>query len=1242
MPLFNYNIFKISQLVSGDSINDIISHIISMKTDLKGINGPKPEAKIKIKKMLEKGVDNISEADIESIEGLISNDLKQKIPNFEKAIENARESISKKLTEKSKQLPAGQQGSKLKDFKLFKFVDKTIRIQVSPIKSDFDSVFNAAKSSGLTVQIEENNILLIKNITKEKYSKFIVNLGEQGWNVNGLSDNALNYPSEASIKEEKTKVVIKITESTNENWDFVISLPNFATITENKSFIKDAFNFSFVGETDNPNLPRTKTQLAQKQFVEGQKFRRCPVNVSNDERQLSEGYYVRGLPSDFTKFAVMIKNYVTEDSMRDYYALIFKYAQKGKFFDARRNVFFKENEVHFDGNIDGFKSETDFQKAAKSIATKYLEGQEFKRGHTKETHPEKFKNLGLYEEQLEGIRFLYSRSNAILGDETGLGKTVQIITAGNLRLNTDSNKTGKKQSGIILTKNAVVQEIISGLASTGIPRNEIMSGDELLEYIERNRLDAKERISETPVPPPWKWAVINYEKFAIPPVDRDRKIRVLNESFQTSSLISRDALNIISNGIEKLYKKDKKSSEDLYRFIETHPTENASVKNKALEFVNNFFTIDQIKNDIEESLMSDGFKSSTPVMSRRDAAKKAEEIVAKTKASSGNYIDIDLSSALRINKKIENYARKEIDRHQNLVNQAINKIKRRENADERQKELVEIINNPNSLITDRMAAQAEWDELEQIRFRFKEGGKRDILTRYLEHVAKAGHISVLTLDEIHTVKNGKPTDQDISDELEHNKNFTTFNLQAVSDNIPNVWGASATVVANTPIDLYNQLKVVNNPLSDVNYDSFVTSVSTRIPGMTSIEGSAKAIRDALIASGVYLQRSKEQIWEKGISKNLLDLLKSKFNISISFDSSRKISEMLRNISSKKSSPEDLVKFLKNNLKIKSSDAQSISSTILQSFNPWWPRQHVNTVEVEEGKYFPVSDRPLGSIESEFNSDFERRMQETLKHHPELAGTRQLLLVAFTHYRFAAAKAKVPYTLAQIKPHIDRGERIGVFTVSDEAGQMLTSGIKKMIAESPLAGKEVLEIKGGQDMEWRSGEVAKFKYSTDKSPYAAVVIQIVAGGTGISLENTAYWSIFNDFPISVSQDEQALGRFYRINTDSDVQVDYMIAPGISQENSFWDNLQNKKRISSLISKYEILDREAIAAGLSANDSIRQAYQKTLNALGKEMQSAQSKTKALQKAVLDKLLASLGSGKKKSSSDILNWYKFAKTK
>lgn len=80
----------------------------------------------------------------------------------------------------------------------------------------------------------------------------------------------------------------------------------------------------------------------------------------------------------------------------------------------------------------------------------------------------------LYDQQKQGIAFLYGRNQAILGDETGLGKTVQLISAAELKMQSTNKPTlivtlkGTQQQWVEEIKNVVGEEVSSEISTNGL------------------------------------------------------------------------------------------------------------------------------------------------------------------------------------------------------------------------------------------------------------------------------------------------------------------------------------------------------------------------------------------------------------------------------------------------------------------------------------------------------------------------------------------------------------------------------------------------------------------------------------------------------------------------------------------------------------------------------------------------------------------------------------------------------
>lgn len=142
---------------------------------------------------------------------------------------------------------------------------------------------------------------------------------------------------------------------------------------------------------------------------------------------------------------------------------------------------------------------------------------------------------------------------------------------------------------------------------------------------------------------------------------------------------------------------------------------------------------------------------------------------------------------------------------------------------------------------------------------FGNPGTRGDATDVLAHEADSGVIKVVVLDEVHNVKNGDPDKRDTTGGRQHKDSHQTFNIQEITKNVPFVWGASATVIGNTPTDLYNELRAVNHPLGRMPYDEFRLRFDPHDADLSMRLMAADELKERIIHSGVYLQRSKEQI-----------------------------------------------------------------------------------------------------------------------------------------------------------------------------------------------------------------------------------------------------------------------------------------------------------------------------------------------------------------------------------------------
>lgn len=149
--------------------------------------------------------------------------------------------------------------------------------------------------------------------------------------------------------------------------------------------------------------------------------------------------------------------------------------------------------------------------------------------------------VDLYDEQKFGVAFLYGRDSAILGDSTGVGKTLQLITAAALRMQADSKPT------LIITLNATQKQF----------------AEEILRVVGEA---AKGDISLDPMSPK-KWTVVKYSDFSGGKAERNNKVRRHVESLKNAGfgVVILDELHKVKHG------KSQRSI-NISEVVETIPT----------------------------------------------------------------------------------------------------------------------------------------------------------------------------------------------------------------------------------------------------------------------------------------------------------------------------------------------------------------------------------------------------------------------------------------------------------------------------------------------------------------------------------------------------------------------------------------------------------------------------------------------------------------------------------------------
>lgn len=149
--------------------------------------------------------------------------------------------------------------------------------------------------------------------------------------------------------------------------------------------------------------------------------------------------------------------------------------------------------------------------------------------------------VDLYDEQKFGVAFLYGRDHAILGDETGFGKSLQLITAAALRMQASNKPT------LIITLKATQKQFAG----------------EILRVMGEGE---KDKISLDPANPK-KWTVVRYSDFSGGVGERNKKVEQFMEKLRAAGfgVAILDELHKVKHG-------KSQRSKNIASVVETIPT----------------------------------------------------------------------------------------------------------------------------------------------------------------------------------------------------------------------------------------------------------------------------------------------------------------------------------------------------------------------------------------------------------------------------------------------------------------------------------------------------------------------------------------------------------------------------------------------------------------------------------------------------------------------------------------------
>tara|TARA_Y100000310_G_scaffold314355_1_gene363622 strand:+ start:169 stop:3006 length:2838 start_codon:yes stop_codon:yes gene_type:complete len=388
-------------------------------------------------------------------------------------------------------------------------------------------------------------------------------------------------------------------------------------------------------------------------------------------------------------------------------------------------------------------------------------------------------------------------------------------------------------------------------------------------------------------------------------------------------------------------------------------------------------------------------------------------------------------------------------------------------VDQYREDIIKITGVDESEVSDSPYSDAKYRVLGYSAF--STPSTREETVAHLMEEAIAGAITVMVLDEIHATKTVSSKRSEL--------------IGNITKMVPFVWGASATTVANTPADLYNQLRIINHDFGKMPEKQFNALFGTKSRGknLPKIEQYKRAdkIKEILFEQQVYTRRSKQSIRED------------------------------------------------------------------------MPEQKTLT------SYSSIDHEQMTSLIDE-----------------DLRGKKSTPVVQLGAFRKIIAQMKVPHTISMAREILSQGKKVAIFTGSIRAGNLLNQGLSDLLDELEIPGG-VARIKGGMTPETRRRVIDGFK-NTNKGS-RVIIIAIKAGGTGLDFPNILEDVIVNDFEWSVKDDDQSLGRFYRINSKEDINVTYNVAD-VDLDKLLYQKLSDKKEIASRIKNWEAKETDLLVAGM----------------------------------------------------------------
>ena len=358
------------------------------------------------------------------------------------------------------------------------------------------------KPRAKVIRVDKTRIIFSHNLGYDSWNEIRLDLIKRGiWN------SALRFSKDDSDKPEYTLDLMnpKFREAVGvlmNKMDMADVVAAVGTAIEQQNSPEGAAQQGTKDDISFRDVPNTKNiKIRFERFINAKEFQHLKEMIIytfptiHQYDNVSKMWTIGGSYQQFISFGRLLKNYnYNVDGLRDIIkektkrGELTREAVEGDVPDAQWNVVEKATEKV----IKSFKEE--------KAAEQFLNGMPDKQNHKIEHIPHfrdmindllPHKNIELYEAQKEGIEFLFHRKTAILGDETGLGKTVQLIGAAEIKMQEDDYH---KPTLIIALNKITVKQWAEEVA----------------------RMIGKEHKGEISIDPhdPKRWTILDYDMFS--------------------------------------------------------------------------------------------------------------------------------------------------------------------------------------------------------------------------------------------------------------------------------------------------------------------------------------------------------------------------------------------------------------------------------------------------------------------------------------------------------------------------------------------------------------------------------------------------------------------------------------------------------------------------------------------------------------------------------------------------------